>query len=273
MGRLPPWIRLQMRTDGSFADVHDLVSDLSLHTVCQSARCPNIHECWGHGTATLMLLGEVCTRACAFCAIQAGRPGALDAGEPARVAEAARSMNLRHVVLTSVARDDVPDGGAGIFAATIRAIRAELPEASIEVLTPDFEGVAGNQDRVLRAGVDVYNHNLETVRRLQSTIRPQASYGRSLGMLKRASEAVEAPAIKSGLMLGLGETDRSHDDASCGCQYRGAPGHDQVQRGANPRAQVRLSRRRMRTSRGRPGRAAACRRPSARSQFPRRRSW
>lgn len=212
-----------MRTDGSFADVHDLVSDLSLNTVCQSARCPNVHECWGQGTATLMLLGEVCTRACAFCGIPAGRPEPVDTGEPARAAKAAKRMQLRHVVLTSVARDDLADGGAGIFADTIRAIRAELPGASIEVLTPDFGGAAASQDLVLEAQVDVYNHNLETVRRLQSVIRPQASYGRSLGMLKRAAGAAEAPAVKSGIMLGLGETDDEVEAAladlrSVGCE-------------------------------------------------------
>jgi len=212
-----------MSTEGDFASIHNLVSDLSLHTVCQSARCPNIHECWGHGTATLMLLGDVCTRDCAFCAIQAGRPLTLDAGEPERVAEAASRMDLKHVVLTSVARDDLEDGGSAIFAATIRAIRRLLPHASIEVLTPDFEGREASQEAVLKAAPDVYNHNVETVRSLQAAIRPQASYGRSLGVLKRASEWDPPPVVKSGIMLGLGETEHElvqtmRDLYSVGCR-------------------------------------------------------
>jgi lipoic acid synthetase len=196
-----------MRTDGDFSAVHDLVGDLSLHTVCQSARCPNIHECWGQGTATLMLLGDICTRDCAFCAIKAGRPVELDAGEPSRVAEAAAKMNLSHVVLTSVARDDLDDGGSSIFAATIRSIQEILPDATIEVLTPDFGGDEDSIRKVLEAGPDVYNHNVETVRRLQSVIRPQAAYGRSLGVLRAASRWDPAPAVKSGVMLGLGESE------------------------------------------------------------------
>jgi lipoic acid synthetase len=196
-----------MRTDGDFSAVHDLVGDLSLHTVCQSARCPNIHECWGQGTATLMLLGDICTRDCAFCAIKAGRPVELDAGEPSRVAEAAAKMNLSHVVLTSVARDDLDDGGSSIFAATIRSIQEMLPDATIEVLTPDFGGDEDSIRKVLEAGPDVYNHNVETVRRLQSVIRPQAAYGRSLGVLRAASRWDPAPAVKSGVMLGLGESE------------------------------------------------------------------
>lgn len=196
-----------MNADSSFASVHDLVGDLELHTVCRSAKCPNQHECWGEGTATLMLLGNECTRACRFCAIPAGRPKKLDLDEPRRAAEAAARMKLSHVVLTSVARDDLPDGGSGIFADTIRAIRARLPQASVEVLTPDFQGDEGDLARVLEARPDVFNHNLETVSRLQPVIRPQASYGRSLRVLKFVSEWANPPAVKSGLMVGLGETD------------------------------------------------------------------
>lgn len=196
-----------MNAESDFGKVHELVGDLGLHTVCKSAKCPNIHECWGHGTATLMLLGNECTRACRFCAIPAGRPKRLDTDEPRRVAAAAKRMNLQHVVLTSVARDDLPDGGAGIFADTIRAIRAELPGASIEVLTPDFQGDEASLALVLDAKPDVFNHNLETVKRLQAAIRPQASYGRSLAVLKAAASRAEPPAVKSGLMVGLGETD------------------------------------------------------------------
>lgn len=196
-----------MNTEGDFANVHELVGDLGLHTVCKSAKCPNIHECWGRGTATFMLLGNLCTRACRFCAVPAGRPQGLDTDEPRRVAEAAKRMNLRHVVLTSVCRDDLPDGGAGIFAETIRALRRILPESSIELLTPDFQGNEDQLRTVLESGPDVFGHNLETVSRLQSVIRPQASYGRSLSVLKFAAAWKPELAVKSGVMLGLGETD------------------------------------------------------------------
>lgn len=196
-----------MNAESDFGKVHELVGDLGLHTVCKSAKCPNIHECWGHGTATLMLLGNECTRACRFCAIPAARPKRLDTDEPRRVAEAAKRMKLQHVVLTSVARDDLPDGGASIFAETIRAIRRELPGATIEVLTPDFQGDLASLAIVLDAKPDVFNHNLETVKRLQASIRPQASYGRSLAVLQAAAARAEPPAVKSGLMVGLGETD------------------------------------------------------------------
>jgi lipoic acid synthetase len=212
-----------MRADGDFGQVHDLVSDLSLHTVCQSAKCPNIHECWGHGTATLMLLGNICTRDCTFCSIPAGRPEPLDISEPERVARAATGMNLRHLVLTSVARDDLADGGSTAFADTIRAVKEALPEISIEVLTSDFEGRPESIDQVLEAGPDVFNHNLETVRRFQPVIRPQAAYGRSLSVLKQAAEHPLAPVVKSGLMVGLGESEDElfqamEDLLSVGCE-------------------------------------------------------
>ena len=207
MGRLPDWIRLSLTTDEHFADVHQLVKGHALHTVCESAKCPNRHECWNRGTATLMLLGDVCTRACSFCAIKAGRPGALDVDEPRRAARAAKGMKLNYVVLTSVARDDLPDGGASVFAETIREIKKELPEAGIEVLTPDFEGVPELIDIVLEARPDVFNHNLETVARLQSIIRPQAAYGRSLAVLQHAAEYRPQVVVKSGVMLGLGEKE------------------------------------------------------------------
>ena len=196
-----------MNADSSFAAVHGLVGQMELHTVCRSARCPNMHECWGRGTATLMLLGNECTRTCRFCAIPAGRPKGLDLDEPRRAAEAAVRMKLNHVVLTSVTRDDLPDGGSGIFAETIRAIRARLPAATIEVLTPDFQGDEASVARVLEAAPDVFNHNLETVARLQPVIRPQASYGRSLQVLSFAARWPAAVVVKSGLMAGLGETD------------------------------------------------------------------
>ena len=212
--RLPPWIRSSLKTDRGFGPVHNLVDMLRLNTVCEEARCPNRHECWNRGTATIMILGETCTRSCGFCAIRAGRPEGLDTDEPRRVGKAAAAMNLKHIVITSVARDDLSDGGSQIFAETIEAVRRELPECTIEVLTPDFEAVETSLERVFRARPHVFNHNLETVKRLQAAIRPQASYGRSLATLKRASEYGDGSmAAKSGLMLGLGESDAEIEDA------------------------------------------------------------
>lgn len=207
MGRLPPWIRLSRNTDQHFAEVTNMVKGHALSTVCESAQCPNRGECWNSGTATLMLLGEVCTRACSFCAIEPGRPDALDINEPRRAARAAVGMNLQYVVLTSVARDDLADGGSSVFAETIREIRKRLPDASVEVLTPDFEGVGELIDIVLDAQPEVFNHNVETVARLQAIIRPQASYGRSLAVLKHAAAWRPRVVVKSGIMLGLGERD------------------------------------------------------------------
>ncbi len=201
--RLPQWMRRPIATDQNFPDVSKLLESLQLNTVCASAKCPNRHECWNRGTATVMILGNTCTRNCRFCNVNTGRPGPVDYGEPARVAEAARRLNLRHVVITSVTRDDLPDGGAGVFATTIRAVKEAMPEASVEVLTPDF---VMHLDTVLDAGPDVFNHNLETVKRLQAAIRPQASYAKSLATLRKAAER-GGVQVKSGLMLGLGETD------------------------------------------------------------------
>ncbi len=207
MPRIPPWIRLNWRTGTDFASVQNLVNNQGLHTVCQSAKCPNIHECWGRGTATIMILGNLCTRSCKFCSVPHGRPKAVDTDEPRRVAEAAANMNLKHIVLTSVNRDDLPDGGAEIFAETIRAIRRIAPEMRIEILTPDFEGNEAAMNTVMSARPDIFSHNVETVRRLQAEIRPQASYGRSLAVLKYCAEWRPKTAIKSGMMLGMGETD------------------------------------------------------------------
>jgi lipoyl synthase len=207
MSRLPSWIRLSRATDQHFSAVTSQVRGHALNTVCESAKCPNRGECWNNGTATIMLLGDVCTRSCAFCAIEPGRPGAVDINEPRRAARAAAGMKLNYVVLTSVNRDDLPDGGAGIFAETIREIRKRLPTAGIEVLTPDFEGVMELVDLVLEAQPDVFNHNVETVARLQPIIRPQAAYGRSLAVLKHAASYQPAVVVKSGVMFGLGETD------------------------------------------------------------------
>ena len=205
--RLPPWIRVRVSGNSTADAVHKLLDENALHTVCQGAQCPNKHECFSRGTATFLILGEVCTRDCLFCAVRAGAPQAVDREEPRRVAEAVARLKLRHVVITSVTRDDLEDGGAGLFAATIHAIRAALPEAAVEVLTPDFMGSELAIDLVLAAQPDVFNHNLETVARLQRSIRPAASYERSLGVLAYAAAHRPKPAIKSGLMVGLGETD------------------------------------------------------------------
>lgn len=205
--RLPAWIRAGLQSEREFVGLEQLLNRHRLHTVCQGARCPNRHECWNRATATFMILGGVCTRDCAFCAVRHGRPAPPDFTEPRRVAEAARAMGLRHVVITSVTRDDLPDGGAGLFAAVIREVRWACPAARVEVLTPDFGGSLDALTVVLAAAPDVFNHNLETVRRLQPVVRPQASYERSLEVLSRAAAHRPGPAVKSGLMLGLGETD------------------------------------------------------------------
>ena len=201
--RLPQWMRRPIATDEKYPDVSQLLADLNLNTVCASAHCPNRHECWNRGTATVMILGDVCTRACRFCAVKTGKGQTPDSDEPARVAEAAETLGLKHVVITSVTRDDLSDGGAEAFAETIRAVRQRTPDVMIEVLTPDF---VDQLDVVLDAGPDVFNHNLETVKRLQATIRPQASYEQSLATLRKAAEW-GGGMVKSGLMLGLGETD------------------------------------------------------------------
>ena len=200
----PPWLKVRLPQGKTSAEVRRLLSDLHLHTVCQSARCPNLGECWGARTATFLILGNVCTRRCTFCAVSKGVPEPLDIDEPRHVAEAAFRLGLKHVVVTSVTRDDLPGGGAGHFADTIHAIRQRLPEASIEVLIPDFKGDASALAIVLDAEPDVLNHNLETVPRLYPTVRPGASYSGSLELLRRAADT--GMLTKSGLMLGLGET-------------------------------------------------------------------
>lgn len=202
--RLPEWLRIKLPRDPAFARTRDLAADLDLNTVCQAARCPNICECFARSTATFLILGRACTRACAFCNIGLGKPEAVDPGEPARVAEAARRLGLGHAVVTSVTRDDLPDGGAAHFSATIRALREALPQATVEVLIPDFQGNESALRTVLDARPDVLNHNVETVPGLYPRIRPQADYAQSLELLERAAKA-GLPA-KSGLMAGLGET-------------------------------------------------------------------
>ncbi len=203
----PPWLWRRVSTDAEAAvsRMEHLLTDLSLHTVCQEARCPNIAECFGQGTATFMILGVVCTRGCRFCAVEHGRPVPLDPDEPERVAEAVARLDLHHVVITSVTRDDLPDGGASQFAATVQAVHRRLPDATVEVLIPDFNGSCAALETVLDAGPDVLNHNLETVPRLYPQVRPQADYCRSLGVLAWAKAHAPQTVTKSGLMLGLGE--------------------------------------------------------------------
>jgi len=205
--RLPAWLRA---TRTHFESVHQLKTELrglNLHTVCESARCPNLHECFHRGTATFMILGNLCTRGCGFCSVPKSRhPGALDPDEPGHVARMASDMRLRHVVITSVNRDDLADGGSEHFAATVREVRTALPDARVEVLTPDFQGDPEAVARVLDAGPDIFNHNMETVPRLYRRVRPQADYRQSLDVLKFAKQHRPAALTKSGAMLGLGET-------------------------------------------------------------------
>ena len=206
MSRLPPWIRIKLDTDRSYLETDKLVARYNLNTVCSSARCPNRHECWNRATATFMIMGDTCTRNCHFCAVNTGTPGPLDPDEPDHVARAAVDMKLRHIVITSVTRDDLDDGGAAFFAETILQVKRCNPKSTVEVLTPDFNGSRSAIMTVINAEPDVFNHNLETVSRLQVMIRPHASYECSLNVLNMASRSRPKPIIKSGLMLGLGET-------------------------------------------------------------------
>ncbi len=207
--RLPAWLRSGAVHHESVTELKRGLRRFRLHTVCESARCPNLHECFHRGTATFMILGNLCTRGCGFCSVPKGVPGKhefqLDPEEPANVARMAAEMRLRYVVITSVNRDDLPDGGAAHFAETIRCVRARLPRARIEVLTPDFCGDLGAVRTVLDAGPDVFNHNVETVPRLYRKVRPQADYLQSLEVLRFARKHGAAAAVKSGLMVGLGE--------------------------------------------------------------------
>ncbi len=206
--RLPEWLRTRLPTTDTFGHTRALLDELKLHTVCQSAMCPNHWECWGKGTATFMIGGDRCTRACRFCAVTTARPLALEADEPGRVAEATRRMGLKHVVITAVARDDLADGGADHFRKTIEAVRALSPATVIEVLTPDFNDRDAAIDSVLAASPHIFNHNLETVRRLTPAVRSRATYERSLSVLRKVNERRgDTIYTKSGLMLGLGETE------------------------------------------------------------------
>ena len=203
---MPGWMRRPLAAPGRSAEVSGLLDELGLNTVCRSAKCPNRGECYASGTATFMVLGTECTRDCRFCAVETARPVAPDPGEPAHVAEAAERMGLRHVVVTMVTRDDLPDGGAAHVVATIEALRRRVPSTTVEVLVSDFGGDESAIDAVACARPDVFNHNVETVPRLYPTVRPQADYQRSLRVLARAKEAVPGLPTKSGLMVGLGET-------------------------------------------------------------------
>jgi lipoyl synthase len=218
--RLPPWLKIRLKTSENSAKVRGLVDINKLHTVCESAACPNRTECWNTGTATFMILGNVCTRNCGFCNVPKGLPEGLDRDEPNRIARAISALNLRYAVITSVTRDDLPDGGAEIFADTIRAIRDASPGCRVEVLIPDFQGSETSLRKVLDAGPDVLNHNLETVPSLYSRVRPQANYERSLEVLTHARDL--GAISKTGLMLGLGEgideiMSVLHDVRQAGC--------------------------------------------------------
>jgi len=204
--RKPPWFKVQATMGPQFLHLKALMRRLGLHTVCEEARCPNIFQCWSEGTATFMILGDVCTRRCSFCAVVHGRPQALDLLEAKRVAEATRRLGLRHVVITSVTRDDLPDGGASAFAACIEECHALVPECQVEVLVPDFRGSWEALATVVKARPDVLGHNVETVPRLYARVRPGARYERSLELLRRAKAMAPDLVTKSGLMVGLGET-------------------------------------------------------------------
>ncbi len=250
--RKPMWLKAKAPGSPGYLELKRLVKDKNLHTVCESAVCPNIGECWGHRTATFMILGDVCTRSCGFCAIATGRPQGLDLEEPGRVAEAIRRLGLRHAVITSVNRDELEDGGAFIFAETIRKVRELCPGTSVEVLIPDFQGDREALRVVMDAGPDILNHNVETVPRLYRLMRPQAKYERSLELLRRAKGMRPETPTKSGIMVGPGETwdevlGTMGDIAETGCdiltvgQYlQPSPAHAPVLRYYPPEAFVKL---------------------------------
>jgi len=204
--RHPPWLKVRAPGGPGFTATRAIVKSLGLHTVCEEAQCPNLGECWSHKTATFMLLGDTCTRNCSFCAVSHGRPLTVDADEPRRVAEAVAALGLQHVVVTSVNRDDLADGGAAHFASTVEALHAAAPACRVEVLVPDFQGRLASVETVTAARVDVFNHNTETVPRLYKRVRPGAVYERSLAVLAHAASVGRGCLTKTGLMLGVGET-------------------------------------------------------------------
>lgn len=206
--RKPDWLKIKLNTNDEYRGLKKLMREKNLHTVCEEARCPNIHECWGERrTATFMILGDVCTRACRFCAVKTGLPNELDLAEPERVADSVQLMNLKHVVITVVARDDLKDGGASVLAETVRAIRRKSPQTSVEVLPSDMGGVEENLRILMDAKPDILNHNIETVRSLTKRVRARATYDRSLEFLRRSKEMQPDIPTKSSLMIGLGETE------------------------------------------------------------------
>jgi lipoyl synthase len=205
--RKPEWLKIKLNTNENYTGLKKMMREKKLHTVCEEARCPNIHECWAvRRTATFMILGDVCTRACRFCAVKTGLPTELDWAEPERIADSVMLMNLKHVVITAVARDDLKDGGAAVFAETVRAVRRKNPFTSIEVLPSDMGGIEENLRTLMDAKPDILNHNIETVRRLTPRIRARAQYDRSLEFLRRAKEMLPDTPTKSSIMIGLGET-------------------------------------------------------------------
>lgn len=244
--RKPPWIRVKAPTSPEYHATRRIVREKRLHTVCEEAACPNIGECWQHAHATFMILGDTCTRACAFCNVKTGMPGPVDPGEPRRVAEAVAAMGLAHVVITSVDRDDLPDGGASQFVRCIEEIRKRSPETTVEILTPDFLRKPGAVEAIVEARPDVYNHNLETVPRLYRTVRPGARYFHSLRLLQRVKELDPSIFTKSGIMVGLGEEKREvhqvMDDLRCadvdfltiGQYLQPTPRHHEVVRFVTP---------------------------------------
>lgn len=205
--RKPEWLKIKLNTNENYTGLKKMMREKNLHTVCEEARCPNIHECWAvRRTATFMILGDVCTRACRFCAVKTGLPSELDWAEPERIADSVVHMNLKHVVITAVARDDLKDGGAAVFAETVRAVRRKNPFTTIEVLPSDMGGIEENLRTLMEAKPDILNHNIETVRRLTPRIRARAQYDRSLEFLRRAKEMLPETPTKSSIMIGLGET-------------------------------------------------------------------
>ena len=236
----PKWLRVKLPTGEKFKNVRKLVDNYELHTICQSGNCPNMGECWGEGTATFMILGNICTRSCGFCSVKTGRPDQVDWDEPERVARSVKLMKVKHAVLTSVDRDDLRDGGSIIWAETVKAVRRMSPGTTMETLIPDFKGETNNIDRIVEAAPEIVSHNMETVRRLTRKVRIQAQYDRSLGVLKYLKDA-GLPRTKSGIMLGLGEKeeeviqslrdlrDAQVDIVTLGQYLQPTPGHLPVQ--------------------------------------------
>ena len=203
LGRRPEWIKVKLPTGDNYTDVRNLMRRQKLHTVCEEAKCPNIAECWNARTATFMILGDICTRSCGFCNIKVGMPTELDINEPRRVKDSVKELNLRHVVITSVNRDELRDGGASIFSECVKLIKTEMPDTTVEILIPDFRGVEKAFEIIMRNPPDILNHNLETVPRLYKFVRPQAKYERSLNLIKWFKE--KGLKTKSGIMVGIGE--------------------------------------------------------------------